>query len=148
MKIQRYAAPGHKFHLSHQFSICSHAGSPRKSLPIITVVSWLCPPSIGTLSKNISILSKNESIKSYYNLSNTVFNNNLIPKSYHDIEQASMILLINTNLQISHPILFNYIKKAKNLGAKIISLNINNIHPSRITKRIIDYEFNWQYTTW
>ncbi|MBY9006640.1 MAG: sulfide/dihydroorotate dehydrogenase-like FAD/NAD-binding protein [Candidatus Lokiarchaeota archaeon] len=94
-------------------------------------------------TENISIISNSESVKSYYGVSNKIFNNYLPLRSFYDIEQANLILLINTNIQISHPILFNYIVKAKKSGAKIISLNINNIQSPKITKHILDYEINF-----
>ena len=92
---------------------------------------------------NISLISNNNSIEIYYNLLEQNLNNLLMSRSFHNIEKTDLIILINANIQISHPILFNNLLKAKKSGAKIISLNLNNIKSSKITKRILDYELNF-----
>ncbi len=94
-------------------------------------------------TENIAIISNNNSIDIYYNLLKNNLNKDYLCRSIQDIEKAELLILINTNIQKSHPVLFNHLFKARKNGSKIISLNLNNIKSSTITKRILDYEINF-----
>ncbi len=79
---------------------------------------------------------------------NIVLSTNFIPIlkqdiiSFDVIQKSQWIILLNTNVQITHPILLVRLKKAKDNGAKIVSLNIGNTILPNETRNLCDIELN------
>ncbi|MBN2157159.1 MAG: sulfide/dihydroorotate dehydrogenase-like FAD/NAD-binding protein [Candidatus Lokiarchaeota archaeon] len=63
-------------------------------------------------------------------------------QSFNDIPHTQWILLLNTNIQITHPILLIRLKQARDNGAKILSLNIGNVELPYETRNLFDIELN------
>ena len=91
---------------------------------------------------NISLISDNPLINTYYNLLKNHLDIDYLPSSFQDILKSSWILLVNTNIQLTHPVLLINLKKAKDNGKKIISLNIGDVKLPLETRRLLDYELN------
>lgn len=91
---------------------------------------------------HIATLSDGDSIEILYNSIRHQFNSLLLPRSFQKIPESRWILLFNTNIEESHPLLQVYLKQAKEQGATIISLNTSNTDFSFTIKRFIDYELN------
>ncbi|NHI93864.1 MAG: sulfide/dihydroorotate dehydrogenase-like FAD/NAD-binding protein [Candidatus Lokiarchaeota archaeon] len=96
-------------------------------------------------SENICI-NGGKSIHIFYNLLEKHFNVKKLPRSYNQIESSSWILLINSNIQVSHPVLMIRLNKAKKQGKKIIAINFEESKISNIVKRMLDFELNLSET--
>ncbi len=89
---------------------------------------------------NIFTRSNGNMVETYYNLVKLHSNGIIPPRSFQNITKSNWVLLINSNVEISHPILQIYLKQAKDRGAKIISLNSKDVEPSITMRRLLDYE--------
>ena len=89
--------------------------------------------NIFTIDNGNPINLFNDSFKRHLNTS-------ILPRSFQNIANAEWILLINSNLEITHPVLTTYLKKAKNNGAKIVSLTIRDPNLSNSSRRLLDDE--------
>ncbi len=101
---------------------------------------------LNIFAKNILKINKittkleNSSINIFHKLIRDNLKLDLLPRSIIDIEFSDLIILINANIQITHPVLLVDLIKAKNKGAKILSLNFPDNKLPMETKRVIDYE--------
>ncbi len=91
---------------------------------------------------NISINYDGDTIEIFYELLKRHLNVEFLPRSFEDILSSNWILLLNSNIEISHPMLQVYLKRAKDNGARIISLNIGDPEFTFTIKRLIDYELH------
>jgi len=63
-------------------------------------------------------------------------------QSFDDIPRSQWILLLNANVQLTHPILLIRLKRAKDNGAKILALNIGEVDLPYETRILFDVELN------
>jgi len=91
-------------------------------------------------TSNIFTTNEGNSINIFNNLFNQHLNTSIWPRSFQKIADSEWILLINANLEITHPILVSYLKKAKSNGAKIVSLSIRDPNLSPSSRRLLDEE--------
>ncbi|MFX1355936.1 MAG: sulfide/dihydroorotate dehydrogenase-like FAD/NAD-binding protein [Promethearchaeota archaeon] len=75
-------------------------------------------------------------------LSKQLFNKDFYPASFSTIENSDLILLINADIQKTHPILLINLKKAKENNAKIISINIGEYNLPFETESLVDIKIN------
>ncbi|MHA1452493.1 MAG: molybdopterin-dependent oxidoreductase, partial [Promethearchaeota archaeon] len=79
---------------------------------------------------------------------NIALSTNFIPiigqkdQSFDTIPDSKWILLLNTNIQLTHPVLLVRLKQAKDRGAKIVSLNIGDIILPDESRNLFDIELN------
>jgi NADH dehydrogenase/NADH:ubiquinone oxidoreductase subunit G len=83
-----------------------------------------------------------DSINLFYKLVKDNLKLDILPRSLPDVENSKIIVLINANIQFSHPILLVDLIKAKNKGAKIVALNFSDVKLSLETKRVVDYDLH------
>lgn len=94
----------------------------------------------GTLKTNqISLQFDDENINILYDFYEK-FKINSLKRSLENITSSNWILLINSDIQISHPVLLIKLKQARDRGAKILSLNLNNYKLPIETKKLVDEE--------
>ncbi|NVM31343.1 MAG: sulfide/dihydroorotate dehydrogenase-like FAD/NAD-binding protein [Candidatus Helarchaeota archaeon] len=91
---------------------------------------------------NIFTIYDGDTIETLCSLLNKHLNVNLLPRSFQDIPNSKWILLINSNIEDSHPMLQVYLKKAKDNSATIVSLNTGDPEFTSTIKRLIDYELH------
>lgn len=92
-------------------------------------------------TNQVSLLSNDENIKILYDFFGK-YNISSFKRSLKDIDTSNWILLINSDVQISHPVLLIKLKQAMENGAKIVSLNLNNYKLPIETKKLINHEFS------
>ncbi|MFX1494526.1 MAG: molybdopterin-dependent oxidoreductase, partial [Promethearchaeota archaeon] len=93
-------------------------------------------------TNNIFTKVDENTIDIIYNLSKRLFKEVYYPDTFSAIEKSQIILLINTNIQITHPVLLINLKRAKENGAKIISINIGEYNLPFETERLLDVKIN------
>jgi len=90
-------------------------------------------------TNQVSLLSDDENINILYDLYEK-YKISSPKRPLENIETSNWILLINSDVQISHPVLLIKLKQAKDGGAKIVSLNLNNYKLPIETKKLVDEE--------
>lgn len=93
-------------------------------------------------TNNVSTVSDEDMIAIFYNLLKKLVGETSLTRSFQDIGNSKWILLINANIQITHPVLMINLKRAKDHGVKILSLNIEDTPLPFETRSLLDYEFN------
>ncbi len=93
-------------------------------------------------TENIFTNYDGDTIDTLYDLVQTHCNVPVLPRSFDDISKSDWVLLINSNIEVSHPVLQVNLKKARDNGASIISLNIGDPEYSFTMKRLIDHELH------
>ncbi|TFG17507.1 MAG: 4Fe-4S dicluster domain-containing protein, partial [Promethearchaeota archaeon] len=79
---------------------------------------------------------------------NVALSTNFIPllgqhdKSFDAIPDSQWILLLNANIQLTHPVLLIRLKQAKDKGAKIVSVNIGDVSLPDESRNLFDFELN------
>lgn len=63
-----------------------------------------------------------------------------LQRSFKSIDSSDWVLLVNANVQVSHPVLLINLKKAKEKGAKIISINFDGEKLPMETGRLLEEE--------
>ncbi|MFX1259198.1 MAG: sulfide/dihydroorotate dehydrogenase-like FAD/NAD-binding protein, partial [Promethearchaeota archaeon] len=94
-------------------------------------------------TNKISSINYNSSIDIYYDLLKNQLNGDLLKRSFKDIENSNWIVLINANVQLTHPVLLINLKKAKDNGVKLISIGINNYKLPNETIKLLDYNISF-----
>jgi NADH dehydrogenase/NADH:ubiquinone oxidoreductase subunit G/NAD(P)H-flavin reductase len=90
-------------------------------------------------TNQVSLLSDDENINILYDFYEK-YKILSSKRPLENIDLSNWILLINSDVQISHPVLLIKLKQARDKGAKIISLNLNNYKLPFETKKLVDEE--------
>ncbi|MBD3230319.1 MAG: sulfide/dihydroorotate dehydrogenase-like FAD/NAD-binding protein [Candidatus Lokiarchaeota archaeon] len=93
-------------------------------------------------TNNISIINDDAFITAYYNVLKNRLSMTLPFSSFNHISNSEIIMIINSNIQSTHPVLMINLKKAHDNGAKIVSLNFNGSSLPFETERLVDYKWN------
>lgn len=89
---------------------------------------------------NITTVYDGDPIHSFYELVKQQFNAPFLHRSFQKISESRWILLFNTSIEDTHPMLQVYLKQAKDQGTTILSLSIGDSGFSPTIKRLIDHE--------
>ena len=92
-------------------------------------------------TNNSSVISDGNLINNYHLLSKELLKDKFLTRSIKKIEESDWIILLNANIQVTNPILLINLKKAKNNGSKIISINVEGFDLPFETRSIVDYDF-------
>ncbi|MCP4760131.1 MAG: sulfide/dihydroorotate dehydrogenase-like FAD/NAD-binding protein [archaeon] len=87
-------------------------------------------------TSNIATITDENPIDLYYKELNGA------SRSFESIKNSDWVLLVNANIQTSHPVLLIDLKKARNKGAKIMAINSANIDLPRDIMTINWDDFN------
>lgn len=93
-------------------------------------------------TKNVFLPLEETAIRIFYGLLVEKLTQKTISTTYHEFTKSDIIFLINTDIQLTHPVLLTKLKKAKERGAKIISINLTKYKLPLATRRLLDYDLN------
>jgi predicted molibdopterin-dependent oxidoreductase YjgC/NAD(P)H-flavin reductase len=93
-------------------------------------------------TNNIFTPLEENPIRIFYKQLQQQLNLKTYQRSFQSIKDSDVILLFNTDIQVSHPVLFIELNKAKKQGAKIISINLSKYELSIDTQKLLDYDLN------
>ena len=113
--------------------------SPELSCEAAYILNLLCE---NTFQSDNLYINGGNNIQMFQKLINTHLNIRKLPRSFDKIVNSSWILLINANIQVSHPVLMIKLHEAKKEGKKIIAINLNGSKIDNVTKKFLDYELN------
>jgi len=91
---------------------------------------------------NVFLPLEETAIRTFYGLIEEKLHQRTISPTYQELAKSDIIFLINTDIQLTHPVLLTKLKKAKERGAKIISINLAKYELPLATRRLLDYDLN------
>ncbi len=91
---------------------------------------------------NIFLPIEESSVLIYYDLMKKHLNQTKNPVNFKELVDSDVIIMFNTDIQLTHPLLLINLKKAKERGAKIISINLTRYRLPLETRRLLDYDLN------
>lgn len=93
-------------------------------------------------TKNVFVPLEEQPIQIFYEQLTALLNIQNYHRPFQSIENSNLIILVNADVQLTHPPLLIQLHKAKKNGATIISLNLAQYKLPSETTRLLDYELN------
>jgi NAD(P)H-flavin reductase len=93
-------------------------------------------------TENIFMPLEENPIEIFYTQLHKHIGINNYTRPFESISDSNVIFLVNTDIQLTHPILLIELNKAKKQGAKIVSINLSKYDLPLETEKLVDYELN------
>ena len=91
---------------------------------------------------NVFLPLEETAVQPFYELMREHLNQRANSATFQDLTQSDIVLLINADIQLTNPVLLTKLKKAKEVGAKIVSINLADYKLPLATRRLLDYDLN------